>query len=235
MKYVEIKAFLRDEKGKSKVKKIREKNYVPAVLYGGENTLIKLNFSDAEKIYNLRHENFLVHLILDGNIKKDAFVKDIQLDPVSNKVIHIDFIELIENKLISIAIPIELKGTSIGVKKGGIIEHFLWEVRVSCLPKDIPEHIEADISNLDIGDSLHIKDLKVPEGVKVIDNPENVILVVGLPTGLREAVEEAAPSEVPVEGETAPATETPEETKKTAPPDETKKKTDEKKEPAPKK
>ncbi len=192
MEYLEIQAFTREEKGKNRVKKLRANNFIPAIIYGGEPKLIKLTLADVDRLYNMRHENFLVHLNIDKKERKDAFLKSIQYDPVTNKIIHIDFVELIEGKSITIKIPIELKGTPEGVKKGGVIEHFLWEVNIECLPKDIPEHIEADISHLEIGDSFHIQDLKVPEGIKILDKMDDVIVTIGLPAGVGAEEEEVA-------------------------------------------
>ncbi|RLI93422.1 MAG: 50S ribosomal protein L25 [Candidatus Altiarchaeales archaeon] len=211
MKYLEVNAYTREEKGKNKVKKLRAQNFIPAILYGGEPKLIKLTIADVDRLYNMRHENFLVHLNIDEKEKKDAFLKSIQYDPITNKIIHLDFVELIEGKTISIKIPLELKGTPEGVKKGGIVEHFIWDISIECLPRNIPEHIEADISHLEIGDSLHIQDLKVPEGIKILDRPDQVILTIGLPAGVgaeeevaaeeAEAVEEAAEAEAVPEAE----------------------------------
>jgi len=202
MKEIEIKTFFRDEVGKNKVKKLREKKMVPSVLYGGEIKLVKLSLADVERLYSLRHENFIIKMNIDGKEQKRAILKDWQFDPVTGKVIHIDFLELIEGKTITISIPIELEGTPEGVKKGGILEHHLWNVNVECLPDNIPDHIKIDISKLDIGDSIHIKDLKVPENVKIVDSPEDVVLTIVAPS--IEEEKPAVAAEAVVAGEAAP-------------------------------
>ncbi len=194
MKFIDINVLTREETGKNRIKKMRKANFIPAILYGGEQKMIKLHTSDVDRIYNIRHENFLIHLTIDEKDKRDAFLKSIQYNPVTNKIIHLDLIELIKGKAVSIKIPIDIKGTPEGVKLGGVLEHFIWEVEVECLPKDIPDKIEIDVSNLKIGDSLHIRDLAVPENVKIVDDPEKAILTIGLPAGVGEE-EEAAEAE----------------------------------------
>ncbi|MBN1897874.1 MAG: 50S ribosomal protein L25 [Spirochaetes bacterium] len=200
MKYVDIEAITREEKGKNKIKKMRAQNYIPAVLYGGELKIIKLSYKEVEKLYNMRHDNFLIHINIDKKDKKDAFLKAIQYDPVTNKIIHIDLIELIAGKTVHIKIPIELTGSPEGVKMGGVVEHFMWELNIECLPKDIPELITTDITNLQIGDSIHVSDLQIREGIRVLDKPDQVILTIGLPAGVGAEEEEAAEA---AEGEVA--------------------------------
>lgn len=204
MKRIEIQASTREELGKNRIKKLRKDNKVPAVMYGDKSHTLSISSIDALKIYKARHDNFIIKMILDGKNEKEALLKDIQLDSVKNSVIHMDFLELIAGKTITTKIHVELEGDPEGVKLGGIIEHFLWEVHIECLPKDIPEHIKADISNFQIGDSLHISDLKFGEGIKVLDKSDQVILTIGLPTGMaEEAAEEVEGEEA--EGEKAEA------------------------------
>ncbi len=190
MKVIEIEATTRTEIRKNKVKKLRKDNKVPVVIYGEGSMPLTIDSADALKIFKSRHDNFLIKLSIDGDKEKDALLKDIQLDPVKNVVSHLDFLELIKGKTITTKIPLNLEGTPEGVKLGGIIEHFLWEVTVECLPKDIPEIFKLDISDLNMGDSLHVKDLKIDEGIKMVDKPDQVILTIALPTGVAEEKEE---------------------------------------------
>ncbi len=203
MKVVEIEAESRKEIGKNKVKKLRKEDKIPVVIYGEGSIPLTIKASDALKLFTLRHDKFFIKLKIDRKDEKDALLKDIQLDPVKNIVSHLDFLELIKGKTITTKIPLVLKGDPEGVKMGGIIEHFLWEVTIECLPKDIPESFELDISELNIGDALHVSDLKAVEGVKMIDKEEQVIMMIGLPTGVGEEVEE----EEAIEGEEGEAVE----------------------------
>jgi len=186
MKILNIEAKKRDEKGKNKVKKLRAQNLIPAIMYGGDKEiLLAVKLSDAERIHNLRHENFFVKFKYDSE-EKEAIVKEIQLHPVTNKVIHLDFVELVKGKTITVSIPLELIGTPVGVKMGGILERFVWDIEVETIPSKIPEKIEIDISDLNIGDSLHIRDIKVEEGVKISLPPDEVILTIAAPSKAEE-------------------------------------------------
>jgi len=196
MKTIEIQAETRKALGKNKVKKLRNAKKIPVIIYGDGSLPLTINYSDALKVYNLRHDTFLIKLSIDGNKNKNALLKNIQMDPVKNKVNHLDFMELIEGKMVSVRIPLELSGIPEGVKMGGIIEHFLWEINIECLPNNIPENIKLDITNLNIGDSIHISDLPVAEGVRILDKEDQVILTIGLPTGM---VEEKEEEEIPEE------------------------------------
>ena len=186
MKTVEIKAQKRADVGKNKVDKLRNNSKVPAIMYGTESLPLMISDHDAKILYNLRHENFLVKLMLEDQKTKEVLIKDIQLNPVKNNVIHIDFMELIQDKPIRVKVPVELEGTPAGLKMGGITQHFLWELTVECLPKNIPEHIKVDVSPLEIGDSIHVRDIKVGAHVKIIDKAEQVVITIGLPTGVIE-------------------------------------------------
>ncbi|MBU1076146.1 MAG: 50S ribosomal protein L25 [Spirochaetes bacterium] len=189
MKKIEIKAYDRKEIGRNRIKKLRREDNVPAVMYGDKPLTLTVSGIDALKLYRARHENFIIKLTLNDKVEKEALLKDIQLDKVKNNVIHMDFLELIEGKTITTKIPVELEGTPEGIKLGGIVEHFMWDIHIECLPKDIPERITTVISEMQIGDSLHISDLEIGENIRVLDKPEQVILTIGLPTGMAEEVE----------------------------------------------
>ena len=129
-------------------------------------------------------------------------------------MLHIDFFEIEKGKLLRTEVPIKVIGTSKGVKKGGILEVFLRDLEIECLPKDIPDSISIEIEDLDIGDSLHVKDLKLDEKITLLANPEQVVITIGTPTVIKVPVEEVAEeipeAEAPVEEE-APAEEEKEE------------------------
>jgi len=137
-------------------------------------------------------EHTVYSLKLDGK-EYDVLVKDIQIDPLTDEVIHVDLLELERGKAITVEVPIVLVGKEVckGVKMGGILEQHLWSIEVECLPRNIPDVIEVDISELELGDSLHVEDLKLPEGIKVLEDPETTVVVIAEP--VEEVVEEAAP------------------------------------------
>ncbi len=196
MKILELNSVKREEKGKNRVKKLRDKNLIPAVIYGGEKErLLAVKLSDADRLYNMRHENFLIKLKIEGDAEVDAIIKNIQLHPVTNKVLHLDFLELVKGKTLTLTVPLEIVGTPAGVKLGGILERFLWDIEIETIPSKIPEKIEVDVSEFQIGDSLHVRDLKVEEGVKITLPEDEVVLTVVAPSKAEEVTEEAAEGE----------------------------------------
>jgi len=205
----------RQELGKGKVKDLREKGFIPAVVYahGKEPQAIKVSHRALlQLIHQHRIEGVLINLkIKDDKLKnnglasdsqshkkqspRSCLIKEIQYNPVHGDIIHVDFNEISLTKAIKVNVPVVAKGEPIGVKQeGGSLEHILWEIEVECLPTNIPKEIEVDVSSLKIGDSIHIKDLTMPFDVKVLNDPGAIVLSVASP--MKEEVLVA-----PVEGE----------------------------------
>jgi large subunit ribosomal protein L25 len=203
MEDVYLEAQPRPEIGKGKTKKIREEGFIPAVVYaeGKDSLAIKLSHKE---VWGLVHQHRLENAVINLKIKDDkkqkarpCLIKEIQYDPVQGDIIHIDFNEISLTKAIKVNVPVAAKGEPAGVKQeGGSLEHILWEVEVECLPTDIPKEIEVDVSNLKIGDSIHVKDITFPSNVKVITPAEAIVLSVTAP--IKEEIPVA-----PVEGEAA--------------------------------
>jgi len=177
----------RKEIGKSEVRKLRREGFVPAVVYGEgkKSQPIKISSHELFKfIHSHRLENVIINLIMEdtgGSKHKErkVLIKDIQYDPVDGDIIHIDFHQVSLTKEIQVKVPVEAKGEPVGVKvEGGVLEHNLWELEVECLPTSIPEKFEVDVSNMKIGDVIHIKDISFPPDVKVIGDPEAIVLSV---------------------------------------------------------
>jgi large subunit ribosomal protein L25 len=195
-----LESFMREGMGKKFTVKQRSKGFIPAVLYGHKgNKNLSVKAADFEALFDVIGEHSIITLNVDNGEKAEVIVKDFQLDPVKRSIIHVDFFEVERGKTLKTAIPVKIEGVSLGVKKGGVLELFLRDIEIECLPKDIPDHILIDIGNLDIGDSMHVKDLNMAENLRVISNPEQVVVLVGHPTKVAAPV--AAPEEVPVEGE----------------------------------
>jgi large subunit ribosomal protein L25 len=197
MEQLELKVLERDKVGKNANKSLRKDGYIPCVMYkSNEQTrCIKVLERELARIKSTGGENALVDLVYKGKERKKVIIKDIQYHPVKGKMIHVDFFEIEMDKELETKVPLKVIGKSEGIKQGGILEHTLWELDVSCLPINIPEYIEIDISNLEIGDSLHVKDIKVPDGVKVLTDAEQSVVSVIDP---REEIEEVV-EEVPEE------------------------------------
>jgi len=178
----------RGELGKSRVKDLREKGFIPAVIYaeGKKSQPIKVSHRQLwQLIHQHRLESTVINLkIQDDKKQKDrsCLIKEIQYDPVKGDIIHVDFNEISLTKVIKVNVPVVAKGEPIGVKQeGGSLEHILWEIEVECLPTDIPKDIEVDVSQLKIGDDIHIKDVTFPSNIKVLNNPEAIVFSVTAP------------------------------------------------------
>ncbi|MBI2447156.1 MAG: 50S ribosomal protein L25 [Candidatus Omnitrophica bacterium] len=182
-----LEARVRNELKKNKTAKIRKTGIVPAVVYKKGLGAIPLSLSvkDMEKaLHTSAGGNVIINLSVPENGKtanKTVIIKEIQYDPLKGSLLHVDFNEISLTEMLKVGVPVEAKGAAAGIKDGGILEHILWEVEIECLPTQIPEKIEADISGLKIGDSLHVKDLRVPEGVKILNDPELTIMSVKPP------------------------------------------------------
>jgi large subunit ribosomal protein L25 len=168
----ELAAEFRDGQGKGASRRLRHAGRVPAILYGGhqEPRAITLNHQklmtliDNEKFYSS-----IIHLVV-GDKKQAAIVKDLQMHPARNAIVHLDMQRVVETEKIRIHIPIHFKGEagSPGVKtEGGVVSHRIADVEISCLPKDLPEFIELDLSGMHINESKHLSDLPLPDGVTI--------------------------------------------------------------------
>ena len=206
MEELKLNVQVREEAGTRKARAVRRNNFIPAVVYGDKEktTAIKVDKKEYEHIERLhRGENIIFHLnIMQGEKKlKDysAIIKDVQHNPVTDATLHIDFNRISLTKEIEVKVPIVAKGESAGVKQeGGSLDHLLWELEVICLPTKIPHHIEYDISNLKLNDSVHVKDLKLPEGVKTEHDPNAIVFTISPPmkeVSAEEAAAEGAPTE----------------------------------------
>lgn len=201
MKTISVKATLRRGTGKGVARKLRREGLLPAVIYGGgrpESTSIAIPMSEVRKV---KHHHGLINLDI-GDEKRTCILKDIQYNFLGDVPIHLDFQEVKFGETITVTVDLEFVGTPIGVsEEGGVLEEILREIQIQTLPRNIPNAIVVDVSKLHVGDVLHVKDLNLPEGVKVLENPDEAVAIVS-----EKAAEEEAPSE-----ETVPEEETPEE------------------------
>ncbi|EAV46928.1 50S ribosomal protein L25/general stress protein Ctc [Methylophilales bacterium HTCC2181] len=169
---IQINANVRELKGTGASRRLRHAGKTPGVLYGGDKEATSLEIDSKELFMQFRHEAFhasILTLNLAG--KKEAVIlRDFQMHPVRNNIVHIDFQRINENEKISVKVPFHFinEETAPGVKlEGGLISHIMTEIDISCLPKDLPQYIEVDMSALSIGDSIHLSEVKVPEGVEL--------------------------------------------------------------------
>jgi large subunit ribosomal protein L25 len=170
----ELVAEFREMHGKGASRRLRHEGKVPAILYGGHLEARALTLSHQKLALMLDNERFYSTILSlkMGDQTQAAILKDVQRHPFKNAILHIDFQRVEENEKIRIAIPLHFKGAagSPGVKsQGGIVSHMRNEVEVSCLPKDLPEFIEVDMSGLSLNESIHLSQLQVPPGVQLLD------------------------------------------------------------------
>ena len=170
----EINATIRTDMGKGASRRLRRTDKVPAVIYGGKKDPQSLMLEHNEIILHLEHEAFYSHILgvkIDGKIEK-AVLRDVQRHPSKLRVLHLDFLRVSETEKLRMNVPLHFinEEASIGVKQqGGVVSHLSTEVEVSCLAKDLPEYIEVDMSNLELGNSLHLSELKLPSGVELVE------------------------------------------------------------------
>jgi len=186
-------AFPRELSKRLGVKKVRSNGRIPAVIYGRHNKPQSLEVAtkDLEQVIHSAHsEILLVNLALD-KANRLALVRDIQHHPLSGKMLHVDFQEVAENEKVPAMVPVETVGEAAGVKTGGgVLEHVLFKVKVRATPQDLPEVINIDVSNLQIGQSIHIGEIQAPSGVEIVGKKEAPVVAVAAP--LTEAQEAAA-------------------------------------------
>ena len=213
----QLLADKREGTGKGVARKLRAAGRVPAVLYGAGVASTALSV-DARDLYHLLHTgagtNVLVDLEVDGETHL-ALPRDVQRDHIRGRYVHVDFLAVRADEKITLDVPVHVVGESPGVQLGGVLEHHLWEIQVECLPSDVPDAIEADVSVLEeIGTSLKVADLVAPEGVTILTSPDESVVAVQQPQARVEEVAEVAEEEAveaeAAEGE-APAAEAPAE------------------------
>ena len=186
MEQINFDVQIRKTTGSARSRQVRRLDLIPGIVYGGGSkpTTIQANRKAYDRIYRQHAgESLIYHLNLVDEGKKisdfPAIIKDVQLHPVTDEVIHIDFNRISLDKELEIKVKILPKGEAIGVKRdGGTLEHLMWELDIICLPTNIPHHLEADVTNLGVHDSIFVKDLVLPAGVRTKHEPESVVITV---------------------------------------------------------
>jgi large subunit ribosomal protein L25 len=204
MQRFDVEVQFRERGGKGVARQIRRAGRIPAVLYGeGKSTPLEVDPTVLLKVLHSESgENALMNLkILGGKGKEStatAILRDFQRDPVSGEILHADLFEVSMNKVLRVQIPLVEVGSAPGVKEGGVLQHNLREIEIECLPLLIPDHIEVDISALAIGDSVHVRDLRVAEGIKILEDEDQSVISVAAPISEAEleTLLAGAPAEV---------------------------------------
>jgi large subunit ribosomal protein L25 len=201
MEEILLNVAVREETGKQKAKKARREGFIPGVIYGEGKQPVAVSITTKDLIHLVHtrgSENTIVSVQVDGQAggkSRHCLIKDMQYDPVVGNIIHVDLNEISLTKVIKVEVPVNAKGEPVGVKQdGGSLDHIMWKLEVECLPTNIPKSFDVDVSQLKIGDSIHVRDIQFPSGVKCLNDVDATVLSVSAP------VQEVAPAEV-VEGE----------------------------------
>lgn len=199
-----IKCEKREVFGKNASRRLRREGKVPAVLYGGDEPSMHLAIQKKDIFGILRSEsgeNTIFKASFDSE-SRDTMIKELQTDPVTDEILHIDLILIAMDKAVRVSVPVVVAGESVGVKtEGGFVDLITREVEVECLPGDIPEHIEVDISDLHLHQSIKIEDMIFPEGVESLEDPQTLVVLIEAPTKEEEVVVEAEEEEMEVMAE----------------------------------
>ena len=179
MSQVVLSARNRQSKGSAEARRIRRTGRIPGVIYGRSGKAVSIDLDALEFVNRVKgiSESTIVKVELDGK-PYDAFVKDTQRNIIDGSILHVDFYEVESGVALRARVSINLKGNAIGVREGGVLEFPLHEIEVECLPKDLPERIEVDISNLGANQSIHVKDIALSDAIRVISAPDQVVALV---------------------------------------------------------
>jgi len=204
MPVIPLAGARREDLGKGGARKARAAGQIPAVLYGHGQTPVPVAIRMRDFEVALHHHkgaNPIVNLALDG-VEHTALIRDVQYDPITHYILHLDFQHISLTETVEVKVALHFTGVAAGVKDaGGILEHILRDVEVRCLPTAIPAGIDVDVSRLNIGDSIHVRDLAVPN-VEILTDPTATVATVVPPTVMEEkAAEEVAVAEAASEPE----------------------------------
>ena len=190
---VELKVERRSESGKELAKRLRGQELLPAVVYGEAAAAVPCTV-DRKRLEDVLHEhgrNVILSLVGAGDGPENTLIKEIQHHPLHGDILHVDFQRISLSRRIVVDVPLDSVGIPEGVRTdGGILEHMLHSIELECLPTEIPQKIEVDVTPLTIGDTIHVADVAVPEGVRVVTDNDRSVFVVVPPTVVKADVEE---------------------------------------------
>jgi large subunit ribosomal protein L25 len=205
-----VKARNRSGSGSGAARRLRKAGRIPAVIYGRKGTPVSIDLDSGEFVNSIKgiSESTIVSVDIDGQVH-EAFVKATQRDIKDGNILHVDFYEVEGNTLLRARVALKIHGNPVGVREGGILETPLHDIEVECLPKDLPERLDVDIAELKVNQSIHVRDLGLGSGVKLISNPDQVVALVKFAKAEAAPAAEAEAAETPAAGAAAaPAAET---------------------------
>lgn len=200
MEFIDLKANARNTKGKGSSRVLRSEGLVPAILYGkNDPTMLSVPYSDLEKAFKeSTTTQVFINLLVEGGSTVSAMIKEYQIDPVSRNFLHVDFYEIAMDQKINVKVPVVITGKSIGVEMGGLLQIIRRELEIICIASNVVEFIELDVTDLDIGNSIHVEDIEPPEGIEI---PHDVnFTVITVSAAKQIPLEEEEEGEEGVEG-----------------------------------
>ena len=221
MEITDLAAQVRKEQKKGPARRLRQQGLVPAIFYGGatENIPLAVKSADLFKLHKEKKDHAFIKLIIDDGgkkLEKLSLIKELQTQPLTGKFYHADFYEVDMKKKLAFDVTLNFIGKCIGVENGGELQHIKRDVKVLCLPTDLPDHIDVDITAIEIGHSIKVKDIKIPEGLTHLDPLDAAVVSVAAVKVVKvEAAEEvSAEGAAAAEGAGAAAAEPAKEEKK---------------------
>lgn len=212
MELIELNVKLRENKGKGAARELRRNNAIPGIVYGAKTDPVMLSIETIDFIKIIREHGstglfFNLKVEGDSGKEKTVMLKDVQMDPFSLNYLHIDLHEIDMDTNVTVSVPVETIGESVGVKEGGLLQIIRRELDVVCKPADTPSSIQIDISELDVGDSVHIEDIDLGENVEIPHEVNFTVITIGAPTVEEEEIDEDEELLEEEEGEETPADE----------------------------
>ncbi|HLW16092.1 MAG TPA: 50S ribosomal protein L25 [Actinomycetota bacterium] len=209
MAEVALKAEVRQERGKGPARRLRAAGKVPATVYGRGMDAVAVTV-DARELDHTLSTDAGANVLIDLKVGSDTHLtlaRALDRHPIRGTILHVDFLKIARDVAITVDVPVHFDGEAKGVKEGGVLEHHLWQLHVECLPGNVPERINIDVSAMDIGSIIRVSDVRVPDGVTVLNGEEEIIVTCVVPQILK--VEEEVPAEeaVAAEGEEGEAAE----------------------------
>ena len=200
MEITDLAAQVRTEQKKGPARRLRQQGFVPAIFYGGstENIQLAVKSRDLLKLRKEKKDHAFIKLIIDDGgkkLEKLSLIKELQIQPLTGKYLHADFYEVDMTKKLAFDVTLNFTGKAIGVENGGELQHIKREIKILCMPADLPDHIDVDITAIEIGHSIKVKDIKVPEGLKHLDPPDAAVVSVAAVKVVKVEAAEAASAE----------------------------------------
>ena len=187
MELIELKTNIRTTVGNGPARRLRQTGQIPAVFYGPktESVLLSVNKNDLDLVLKKgRSGQIILNLVIQNNgetYTRPAMIKELQVHPVSRNYLHIDFYEIDMDRKITVGVQVVITGTSVGVERGGILQIIRRELEVKCLPFEVPEFIEIDVTDLDMGDSVHVKDISLDGEVEFLGESNLTVVTILMP------------------------------------------------------